>query len=158
MARATTRRKELDLDRVRAAIGAAEQRTSAEIVVSIAPFFLGRTWAAARRAFARLGIARTRQRNGVLLFVVPARRKVIVLADDGALARIDPGVWDDIATRIAAACARGHGTAGLVDGIERLAGALAGPFPRERGDVNELPDQPVVGGWSAARLVKSDPT
>lgn len=146
MARATTRRKELDLDRVREAVRTAEEHTSAEIVVSIAPFFIGRTWPAARRAFARLGVARTRQRNGVLVFVVPARRKVIVLADQGAHARIDAGVWPDITTRIAASFARGHGTAGLVDGIERLAHALAGPFPHERGDINELPDQPIVGG------------
>jgi uncharacterized membrane protein len=144
MARATTRRRDLDLDRVREAVRAAERRTSAELVVSIAPFFLGRTWQAARRAFARLGIARTRQRNGVLVFVVPARRKVIVLADEGAHARVDGGVWQDVATRIAAAFARGQGTEGLVDGLDRLAGALADPFPHEHGDVNELPDQPVV--------------
>ncbi len=146
MARATTRRKDLDLDRVCEAVRAAERHTSAEIVVAVAPFFVGRTWPAARRAFARLGVARTRHRNGVLLFVVPARRKVIVLADDGAHARIGSDLWHDVATRIAASFARGHGTAGLVDGIERLAHALAGPFPHERGDINELPDQPVVGG------------
>jgi uncharacterized membrane protein len=145
MARATTRRKEIDLARVREAVEAAELHTSAEIVVSISPFFLGRVWPAARRAFARLGVAQTRGRNGVLVFVVPSRRQVVVLADDGALARIDAAVWDDIAARIAAAFARGHGTTGLVDGIARLSCALSGPFPHERTDVNELPDQPFLG-------------
>src|SRR3990167_8956642 len=85
---ATTRRKDIDVSRVRAAVEAGERRTAAEIVVSIAPFFLGRAWSAARRAFERLGVARTRERNGVLVFVVPSRRQVVVLADDNALARL----------------------------------------------------------------------
>ena len=144
MRRATTRRRELDLDRVRAAIAAAEQHTSAELVVSIAPFFVGRIWPAARRAFARLGVARTQQRNGVLIFVVPARRQVVVLADQAAHARLAPAVWHEAADRIAAAFGRGEGTAGLVSGVEHLARALAGPFPHHRDDANELPDRPVV--------------
>jgi uncharacterized membrane protein len=148
MKRATTRRTQIDVERVREAVEAAERTTSAEIVVSIAPFFLGRVWTAARRAFARLGVARTRGRSGVLVFVVPSRRQVVVLADDGALARVDPSVWSDAATRIAAAFAHGYGTAGLVDGIDRLARALSVAFPHQRGDVNELADQPHLGGGS----------
>lgn len=146
MTRATTRRKDLDLDRVRQAIEAAERHTSAEIVVSIAPFFVGRLWPAARRTFARLGVARTHGRNGVLIFVVPARRQVLVLADDAAHAHLDPAVWREAAARIAAAFGRGEGTTGLVAGVEYLACALAGPFPHHRGDPNELPDRPVVLG------------
>lgn len=148
MAHATCRRKDLDLDRVREAIEAAERCTSAEIVVSIAPFFLGRVWPAAQRAFARLHVAHTRRRNGVLIFIVPARRQVVVLADRGAHAQLDPAVWQEAAFRIAAAFGRGHGTAGLVTGIEHLAHTLAGPYPHERDDVNELPDQPHVEGAS----------
>ena len=80
----------------------------------------------------------------MLVFVVPARRQVVVLADEGALARIDRAVWHEIAARIAAAFARGDGTSGLVDGIARLGHALAGPFPHRRDDIDELPDQPVT--------------
>ncbi|MBX3158562.1 MAG: TPM domain-containing protein [Deltaproteobacteria bacterium] len=140
------RRSELDLDRIRGAVEAAERLTSAEIVVSIAPFFLGRVWKAARRAFGRLGIATTRGRNGVLVFVVPSRRQVVILADDAALTRIDPSVWSDVAGRIAIAFARGHGTRGITDGVTRLGAVLAAPFPRGPGDAaGELPDEPHVG-------------
>ena len=142
MGRATTRRKEIDLARVREAVEAAERRTSAEIVVSIAPFFLGSVGAAASRAFGRIGVAHTQGRNGVLVFIVPARRQVIVLPDDGARARIGRSVWHDVASHIAAEFARGEGTSGLIDGVGRLASVLSEPFPHERRDVNELPDQP----------------
>ena len=142
MRRATTRRKDIDLARVRQAVEAAELRTSAEIVVSIAPFFFGRVWPAARAAFERLGVARTLGRNGVLVFVVPARRQVVVLADDVAVALVAPAIWRDAASRIAAAFARGEGTTGLVDGIGWLSRALSERFPRQPGDLNELLDQP----------------
>lgn len=148
MQHATTRRRDIDLARVRLAVEAAERRTSAEIMVSIAPFFFGRVWPAAQRAFDRLGVARTRGRNGVLVFVVPARRQVVVLADESALARVDPAIWRDGASRIADAFAHGRGTDGLVDGIEWLARALSEPFPHQRGDTNELPDQPSLQGTS----------
>ncbi len=146
MQRATTRRKEIDLVRVRQAVEAAERRTSAEIVVSIAPFFVGRVWTAAHRAFVRLGGARTHGRNGVRVFVVPARREVVVLADEGAIATVNPAIWRDAASRIAAAFADGRGTEGLVDGIEWLSCTLSELFPHQRGDTNELPDQPQLQG------------
>jgi len=148
MGRAITRRSAIDLDRVRAAVEAAERRTSAELVVSIAPFFVGSVWSAAQRAFARLGVAQTSHRNGVLVFLVPARRQVVVLADAGALAQVEPSLWPETASRMAAACGRGDGTGGLIEGIERLADALSAPFPSGPGDVNELPDQPRTGDAS----------
>jgi uncharacterized membrane protein len=144
MGHATTRRRDIDRARVREAVEHAERRTSSEIVVAVAPFFIGRMWPAARRAFVRLGVAATSRRNGVLVFVVPARRQVVVLPDEAAAARVDPSTWSEVASLIAEAFGRGEGTSGLVDGIDRLARTLSGPFPRTQLDVNELPDEPVL--------------
>lgn len=139
---ATTHRRDIDREAVRRAVVSAELRTSAEIVVAIAPFFIGRMWHAARRAFIRLGVAATRRRNGVLVFVVPARRQVVVLPDEGASDAIDPDVWQVVATHIAAAFAGGRGTDGLLEGVAELGDALSGAFPPSPDDVNELPDMP----------------
>ena len=136
-----TRRAVIDRNQVREAVEAAERRTSAEIVVSIAPFFIGNVERAARRAFMRLGIAHTTRGNGVLVFVVPARQQVFVLGDKGAEASVDSSIWNEVASHIAKAFARGAGTAGLVDGVGQLAHALSASFPHECGDVNELPNQ-----------------
>jgi uncharacterized membrane protein len=51
--------KSIDSERVKTAIERAEDQTSGEIVVSVAPFFWGSVEKAARRAFARLGITQT---------------------------------------------------------------------------------------------------
>jgi uncharacterized membrane protein len=130
----------MDARRIRDAIEAAERGTSAEIVVSVSPFFVGSVWAAARRAFRRLGVAGTRRRNGVLIFVVPSRHQLVVLADDAIHDHFGDRMWRDLADRIAAGFGRGQGTDALVEGIELLGQALAGPFPRAPDDVNELPD------------------
>jgi uncharacterized membrane protein len=140
-----SRRKDIDRARVREAIEIAETKTSAELVVSLAPFFIGDVWEEARRAFAKLGIWKTRHRNGVLLFVVPSRRRVVVLADEGAVARIDTKVWSDAADVIAEGFARGRGTEALVAAIDQLAQTLAAVFPVGASEVNELPDEPLVG-------------
>jgi uncharacterized membrane protein len=140
----TRHRRAIDAAAVRAAIERAERGTSAEIVVSVAPFFLGSVGKAAERAFARLGVSRTRERNGVLIFLVPSRRQVIVRGDEGVHQRLGDRLWTEVAARVAAAFGRGQGTAGLVEGIELLGRELAGPFPRLPSDINELPDEPDV--------------
>ena len=61
----TTRKKLLQLidqQRVRRAIEDAESRTSGEIRVSVAPLFWGSVEKAAKRAFDRLGMTRTKDR------------------------------------------------------------------------------------------------
>jgi putative membrane protein len=137
-------RAPIDPQRLRAAITAAEQRTSAEIVVAISPFFVGRLERAARRAFDRLGVAGTTGRNGVLLFVVPRRHQVFVLPDLEAEARVDRAAWTDAAAHVAAGFGAGRATDGLVAAIAGLGEALAGAFPPSPTRLNELPDQPIV--------------
>lgn len=133
-----TRRQAIDREQVRDAVEAAERRTSAEIVVSIAPFFIGDVRRATRRAFRWLRIAHTQDRNGILVFVVPARKHVAVLADEGAHGCIDHALWHDVASHIADAFSRGDGSAGIVHGIGRLAAALSVPFPGTHGAVDAV--------------------
>jgi uncharacterized membrane protein len=129
----------IDVDAVEQAIRAAEQRTSGEIQVAIArSWFWGDTRAAAERQFGRLGIARTRARNGVLIFVAPRRRQLAVLGDVGVQARVAPDLWAAVVARMTADFRRGEPTAGLVAGVELLGEALAAAFPPRPDDVNEL--------------------
>ena len=129
----------IDRDRVRAAVAASERRTSAEIVVAIAPFFVGSVERAAHRAFERLGVADTRDRNGVLVFVVPRRKQVFVVPDLAAEQRLGAATWEEAARTIAAGFREGHATDGLVAAVTALGDALAGGFPPRSGDVDELP-------------------
>jgi uncharacterized membrane protein len=130
-----------DRERIRTAIEAAERRTSAEIVVSVAPLFWGDAQKAAERAFVRLGIGSTRARNGVLILVVPRRRQFVVIGDDGIHARVGQSLWDRLASLLSDHFRRGAFTEGVVRAVGALADELEPLFPRQPGDINELPDE-----------------
>lgn len=133
--------KAIDVDRVKAAIAEAERETSGEIRVSVARFFWGGVRAAAERAFARLGMTRTKDRNGVLFFIVPSRKKFVVLGDAGIHAKAGQEFWDGVAGLMSGHFKKGEFTEGLVAAIREAGRALAAAFPYDAAvDVNELAD------------------
>lgn len=132
----------LDAARVERAIGDAERLTSGEIVVSIAPFFLGSVQRAAERAFDRHRVGHTRARNGVLIFLVPGRRQLVILGDEGIHQAVGQGFWDELVEVVTARFHAGDVTGGLVDGIAEIGARLARAFPYDAAhDVDELPNQ-----------------
>ena len=131
----------IDRERIKTAIQAAEHRTSGEICVSVAPFFWGSIDKAANKAFVRMGIARTKDRNGVLFFVVPSRRKFVVLGDSGIHERVGQEFWHRVVDVVAERFRQGDFTGGLVRGIEEVGERLASHFPYDAAtDEDELPD------------------
>ncbi len=135
--------RSIDRAAVKAAVLAAERSTSGEIVVSIAPWFWGSVDKAADFAFAKLGIGHTRDRNGVLLFVCPRRRRFVVLGDDAIHAKVGQAFWDAAAAAIGERFRARDLTGGIVQGIEMIGAQLAAHFPRHADDVDQLPDEPV---------------
>ncbi|HYL04690.1 MAG TPA: TPM domain-containing protein [Thermoanaerobaculia bacterium] len=132
--------KKIDVERVREAIAAAEHQTSVRVRVSLAPFFWGDVRRAAERAFTRLG------RRGVLIFVVPARRKFAVLGDEDVHARVGQEFWDDVTAAIAERFRAGAFTGGLIHGIETSGSELAPALPYDAAaDTGEGPDEIDVG-------------
>lgn len=128
-----------DTDALQAAITKAELETSAEIRVSIGPFFWGSVDHAARVAFERLGMTSTKERNGVLFFVVPSRRRFVVFGDEGIHAKVGQKFWEEVASAISTRFRAGDFTGGLIQGIEEVGCQLAKHFPYEPGqDKNEL--------------------
>jgi uncharacterized membrane protein len=140
-------RRSLDRDRIARAIAEAEAKSTGEVVVSLAPFFIGNIERAAERAWERLGMARTRDRNGVLLFLVPGRRKLFVRGDQGIHEKVGPELWAEVARAVSARLAeRGQSktalTDALVHGVSLVGEALHKHFPRREWDAktNQLPD------------------
>jgi uncharacterized membrane protein len=131
----------VDGDQVRRAIGEAERKTSGEIRVSVTRFFWGDVRKVAEKAFERLGMTSTRDRNGVLIFVVPSRRRFVILGDAGIHEKVGQAFWEKTAEVISARFKEGDFTGGLVHGIREAGVQLAAHFPHEgERDVNELPD------------------
>jgi uncharacterized membrane protein len=140
--------RSLDSPAVERAIARAESGTSGEIRVSIAGFFVGSSRRLAERAFERLGLQATRNRNGVLLLIAPARRQVVVLGDEAIHAQVGDAFWTEIATRVSARFREGQFTQGVIDAVDAIGEALARHFPagaEAGGNPNELSDTIDVG-------------
>lgn len=93
----------------------------------------------AERAFAQHGIARTRERTGLLLLVSLLERQVYVLADQSLRERISSDQWHDVVTVIVERMRVGDLVGGLCRGIEASELLLARACPANKGDnPNEL--------------------
>jgi uncharacterized membrane protein len=123
------------------AIGTAERMTSGEIRVHIQPKARGDLRHVAERTFERLGMTKTKERNGVLLFIACEEQQFVILGDSGIDARVPVGFWDDIATKLRASFSRGEFTTGIVDAIHSAGHELKTYFPRATDDVDELSNE-----------------
>lgn len=131
----------IDNAAVVAAIAAAELRTSGEIRVLVSRREAPDPVAAARLQFERLGMTKTAERNGVLIFLAPRSRTFAVLGDTGVHARCGETFWAELASAMTERFRAGDFTAGLVQGIERAGTLLAEHFPRRDDDSDELPNE-----------------
>jgi uncharacterized membrane protein len=131
----------IDDGRIKAAIVAAERETSGEIRVSVSRFFWGHVRSAAEKAFTRLGMRNTRDRNGILFFVVPSRRRFAVIGDEGIHRKVGQDFWEKLVAAMAGDFKQGKFNEGLARGIDEAGRLLAAHFPYQgEKDVNELPD------------------
>lgn len=138
---------EEDLDTIAAAVARAEVGTSAEIRVHLEPR-LPRRWRRrspdalerAREVFARLGMHRTAERNGVLVYLALKDRRLAILGDEGIHARVGEAYWagvrDAMVERLRDQAAR----EAVLTAVADLGRVLARHFPRRPDDRNELSD------------------
>lgn len=129
-----------DRERIAGAIRDAEAKTSGEIVVHLADRAHHMPTVDARKAFEKIGMTKTRERNGVLFFVSVRDRKLAVIGDRGIHERVSQDFWADVIKHVEARFAEARYGDGLAEGIGMAATELARHFPRRANDVNELPD------------------
>jgi uncharacterized membrane protein len=132
---------QLDHDRIVSAIGESEKATSGSIRVHVTRRRPTDLEARARRRFEKLGMTRTRHRNGVLIYIAPNLRQFQILGDTGVHEKCGDDFWKETAGEMEADFRRGAFTDGILRGVEKVGRVLAEHFPREAGDTNELPDE-----------------
>lgn len=94
--------------------------------------------AAARATFVERGVRRTTGGTGILLFISIVERHAELVADDGVMAAVDPAEWKAACAKVQAAVARGGVATAWA--LADLAPLLSKALPRDKDDVNELPD------------------
>jgi uncharacterized membrane protein len=131
----------LDHDRIIRAIREAESKTSGEIRVLIQRGKLkSDSFAAAQKKFHRLGMHKTRERNAVLIFVVPRVHRFAVVGDEAIHKKCGDEFWQRIVERMRTHFQNEKFSDALVEAVKEIGSVLARHFPKTVRDTNELPD------------------
>ncbi|MCB0789380.1 MAG: TPM domain-containing protein [Flavobacteriales bacterium] len=130
---------------VREAIGAAERRTSGELRVHLEDHIEEDVLDHAAYVFEELGMHRTRDRNGVLVYVAVADRQVAVLGDSGINEQVPEGFWTDVVGLLKLHFAAGRHAEGLVEAVHLIGEKLSSFFPLREDDTDELSNEVSIG-------------
>jgi uncharacterized membrane protein len=127
---------ERDLDAIAAAIARVERRAAAEVRVHLEERVAGGdALARAETMFHRLGMHKTRRRNGVLVYLALADRKLAIVGDVGVHTRVGPAYWERVRDLMVGHLRAQHAPReAVVDALGELGRMLTEHFPRAPGE------------------------
>jgi uncharacterized membrane protein len=139
---------EPDFAAITQAIRTAEARTSAEIRVHLerrvprrllrrAPDVLSR----AQHVFRRLGMHRTTERHGVLVYIAVQERRLAVVGDEGIHGRVGDRHWNHVRDLMVEMLRENDPRRAIERAIDELGRVLAQHYPRRPDDRNELSNE-----------------
>jgi uncharacterized membrane protein len=125
-----------------AAIEEAERNTSGEIRVHIENFLGSRdVYKEAVRTFNKLGMQKTAERNGVLIFVAVHDHKFAIIGDQGINEKVPGHFWEDTRNLMLEHFKKGEYAKGISEGVLHAGEQLKAHFPFHSEDKNELSDE-----------------
>ncbi|MEO8666823.1 MAG: TPM domain-containing protein [Ignavibacteria bacterium] len=138
-----------ELDKIAGTIGEIEKKTSGEIRVCIKRRrgFLEKKDTPreiAMKEFVRLKMHETRDKTGVLFFLIFNERKFEIVADEGINSKISPGSWNEISGKLTDHFINKNYHAGITKGLIEIGEVLIREFPVRDDDRNELPDDVII--------------
>lgn len=132
-----------EAEAIKQAIQEAEQKTSAEIRVVVEKHLDGDPYQKAVEFFEKLGMTKTQQRNGVLIYVARESRKFAIIGDEGIHQHVGDVFWQEVAQEMKTLFQQGQFVEGIKAGVRRVGEVLSKYFPWQEGDINELSDEVV---------------
>ena len=93
---------------------------------------------AAITAFFKQGLYRTRDANGVLLFISVFEQKIWLLADKGIHEKVPSGQWENLIAHITQGILKGHRVDAICSAIDNIGDLLQSHFPIKSDDTDEL--------------------
>lgn len=132
-----------ELLRISNRIKTVEKQTAGEICVSIKEKISFRernksVQELTEKEFFKLGIQNTRDKTGILIFILLEGRKFFVLADSGINEKVPENTWDSIKNEMQVSFQKGKFCKGILYGVEKVGQILSEHFPIKPDDTNEL--------------------
>lgn len=137
---------DVELEKISEEIKAQELKTSGELKVSIKKgrgFFEKKKSVRelAIREFHRLGMTNTRDRSGILFFLLLKDREFYILPDEGITKKIPQQFWDELARTTEKYFREKNFFEGIVEVIRKCGNVLSENFPPRQDDIDELSDK-----------------
>ncbi|MFO1462256.1 MAG: TPM domain-containing protein [bacterium] len=123
------------------AIREAEGNTSGEIRIHVLRDCDGDLFEKGKQVFEKLGMTKTRERNGILFLLELKHRRFAILGDRGIHEKVPAEFWEEIRAALYEHFHQGRFVEGLCAGIARCGEKLKAFFPRRADDVNEVKDE-----------------
>lgn len=120
------------------AIYSAEKTTSGEIRLHIENRCKGDVIERAKVVFAQLNMQKTKERNGILLYIALLDHKVAIWGDEGIHSKVGQSFWDSEVNRLVQAFKNQEYKQGLITVISEIGSKLGELFPYQDNDSNEL--------------------
>ncbi len=133
--------KKKEGDQILECIRAAENKTSGEIRVHFQKKIKKPLLEAAADTFFELKMDETKDRNGILIFIVPKVKKFAIIGDEGINNIVPNDFWDEIKNILEEHFKEKSWVKGICMAIELTGEKLKKYFPVQEDDVNELPDE-----------------
>lgn len=142
-----------DLLYISSEIKKQEKLTSAEIVLSIKrrrPFLNRLLFQVpniepfAKKEFYRLGMNRTKDKTGILIFILFEERQFYVLADKAINEVFTRNTWVSVTEIIRTNFAAGEFAGGLIKAVALIGDTLKNHFPIKPDDVNEISNKIII--------------
>lgn len=119
----------------------AESLTSGEIRVHLDRFGSNNPMEKATKTFERLGMTRTKERNGVLIYLCFSKQQIAILGDRGIDEKVPEGYWNEIYLMLADHFKKAHFTEGLCKAVLKIGEKLSAFYPHRSDDQNELSNE-----------------
>ena len=123
------------------AVRLAEKGTSGEIRIHIDGDCPSTALERAEEVFGKLGMHRTKLRNGVLIYLACNTNVFAIIGDKGINDVVPEHFWEDVTAMMSAEFRAGRFTEGLSKGVLMVGEKLQTFFPYQKDDVNEQPDE-----------------
>ena len=138
-----------DLEAIEAAITEVEKNTSGKLRVEIRQKRHRNEKSLsieqiARREFVHLGMGKTHERNGVLLFLLLEEHQFYILADAHIHKKVNPDHWQEIANSMSAKFSQKQFRDGIIEAVRAAGKVLTAHYPHRTDDKNELSNDVVV--------------
>ena len=138
-----------DFLRISNKISEMEKITSGEIRVSIkekVPFLKSQKELKelAEQEFFKLAMDKTRDKTGILIYIILEKKKFFILADSGINEKVDPSTWEKVKEEMLNYFVKGEFCKGVIIGIEKVGKILSDHFPIKSDDTNELSNKVIL--------------